>query len=135
MALRQRGREGADALPVMERSGMMLGGGAVGTRGRAFLPARVTSISRQSWGSSSKGRDGAMAAEILGQLQITQHCAADAYSRLWSREGPFGRPPARAWGKGDCARMFVICEGQNSASLFAAMARRLAVGRENQQQP
>jgi hypothetical protein len=31
--------------------------------------------------------------------------------------------------------MFVICEGQNSALLFAAMARRLAVGRENQQPP
>ena len=59
-----------------------------------------------------------MAAEILGQLQITQHCAASAYSRLLSREGPIGRAPARAWGKGDCALMFVICEGQNLDPAF-----------------
>jgi len=38
MALRRCGREGCGALPVMQRSGMMLGGGETGTRGRATCP-------------------------------------------------------------------------------------------------
>ena len=113
----------------MKQSGMMLGRrgcGHAGTRHarpRDFMkPPKLRFF--------SKGCDGAMAAEILGQLQITQHCAASAYSRLLSWEGPSGKAPARARGKGDCARMFVIWKGQNLVLLFVAMARGLAVGRE-----
>lgn len=56
--------------------------------------------SGRSRGSFSKGRDGAMAAVVLGQLQITQHCAADAYSQrlqIGVLRGPqFGGPQLTA---------------------------------------
>jgi len=64
---------------------MMFGRRGCGHAGTRHPPAHLFT-SRQRWGFFSKGRDGAMAA---GQLQITQHCAASAYSRPLRQGGTF----------------------------------------------